>query len=422
MAGFTLELPTLQNWSCHSCGGCCRKHLVEITEEERQRIVEQNWTPEDGVPADRPVLVEYGPPWRRRWRLNFQDDGACVFLDDKGLCRMHAKFGEPSKPLACRVYPYAFHPSGKKVTVSLRFSCPSVVENKGKAVGDQRKDLQKMAEEVVPATVTAMPAPNITSSQQVDWPDFNRFVRRLDETMSEIGVPVAVRLMRALHWINIVNNSSFDSVLGARLDDYLQLITETADLEVPPDVNLVDEPTRSGRLMFRMLSAQYARNDNLSNWESGIRGRLRLFAVGVKFARGKGNVPPLHDIFTPIPFDSLEQPFGGITEEVDEMFTRYFRVKISGLQFCGRAFFNIPFVEGFQALALVYPSMMWLARWLAAGNGREQLTTQDVADAIALADHYHGYTPQFGQRNFRRRVRMLAFTGDIARLVAWYSR
>ena len=422
MAGFTLELPTLQNWSCHSCGGCCRKHLVEITDEEHQRIVDQNWESDGGIPGGLPVVVKFGPPWRRRWRLNSQDDGACVFLDEKGLCRMHAKFGEPSKPLACRVYPYAFHPSGKRVTVSLRFSCPSVVENKGRGIDDQRKDLQKMAEEVVPPAVTSIPAPKLTASEQVDWPDFKRFVSQLSDTMADPGVPVAVKLMRALYWINIVNQSRFDSVLGSRLDDFLQIITETANSEVTQDVNEVDEPTRSGRLLFRMLSAQYSRNDSLSNWESGISGRIRLFSAGVKFARGKGNVPPLHDVVTPIRFDALEQPFGGLTEEAEEMFTRYFRVKIDGLQFCGRAFFNIPFVEGFQALALVYPSMLWLARWLAAGKGRDKLTTQDVADAIALADHYHGYTPQFGQRNFRRRVRMLAQTGDIARLVAWYSR
>ena len=422
MAGFTLELPTLQNWSCHSCGDCCRKHLVEITEEERQRIADQNWKPEDDIPEGMPVVVKFGPPWRRRWRLNSLDDGACVFLDEKGLCRMHAKFGEPSKPLACRVYPYAFHPSGKKVTVSFRFSCPSVVGCKGKGIEDQRKDLQKMAKEVVPPTVTDMPAPNITSSQQADWPDFKRFVRRLDDTMSDPGLPVAVKLMRSLYWVNIVNQSKFDSVLGGRLDEFLQIISETAEQEVARDMSRVDEPTRSGRLMFRMLASQYARNDSLSNWETGLRGRMRLFATGVKFARGNGNVPPLHDVFTPIAFDALEQPFGGLTDEAEEMFTRYFRVKTQGLQFCGRAFFDIPFVEGFQALALVYPSMLWLARWLAVGKGRDKLSTQDVADAIALADHYHGYTPQFGQRNFRRRVRMLAFTGDIARLVAWYSR
>jgi lysine-N-methylase len=109
--------------------------LIELSEEERQRIVDQEWTSTDGIPAGQPVLEPHaGPPWKKRYRLAHRDDGACVFLNDDGLCRIHAKFGEAAKPLACRIYPYAFHPAGKKVTVSLRFSCPSVVSNRGKQV------------------------------------------------------------------------------------------------------------------------------------------------------------------------------------------------------------------------------------------------------------------------------------------------
>src|SRR5947209_3715314 len=119
MAAPRLELPVLQNWSCHNCGGCCKQHLIEVTDAERQRILDQNWTESDGV--KQPVLVRHsGPPWRKTYRLAHQAEGGCVFLDDRGLCRIHAKFGEGAKPLACRLYPYAFHPAGKSFAVSLR--------------------------------------------------------------------------------------------------------------------------------------------------------------------------------------------------------------------------------------------------------------------------------------------------------------
>jgi lysine-N-methylase len=96
---------------------------------------------------DRPVIQQIG---RNRYRLAHQDDGACVFLDKKGLCRIHAKFGEPAKPLACRVYPYAVHPAGQQqLTVSLRFSCPSVVQNLGPAVASQRVELDQLSREIV---------------------------------------------------------------------------------------------------------------------------------------------------------------------------------------------------------------------------------------------------------------------------------
>ena len=123
MSRISVLLPMLQNWNCHNCGGCCREHEITITESERQRIEDQGWVAADGVPTDRPLLVRGAAGWR----LNHQADGACVFLDNRGLCRIHAKFGEQAKPLACRMYPYAIHPAGGSLTASLRFSCPSVV-------------------------------------------------------------------------------------------------------------------------------------------------------------------------------------------------------------------------------------------------------------------------------------------------------
>jgi hypothetical protein len=46
----------------------------------------------------------------------------------------------------------------------------------------------------------------------------------------------------------------------------------------------------------------------------------------------------------------------------------------------------------------------------------------DIVQAIVSADHYHAYSPAFGRSGFRRRVKMLASQGEIAKLCAWYSR
>ena len=77
-----LELPTIQNWSCHNCGGCCRQHAVAITPEEHRLIAGQNWTAQDGIPATQPLFERVGLfPWSKWHRLAHQPDGACVFLD-----------------------------------------------------------------------------------------------------------------------------------------------------------------------------------------------------------------------------------------------------------------------------------------------------------------------------------------------------
>ncbi|MBM83450.1 MAG: hypothetical protein CMJ78_23065 [Planctomycetaceae bacterium] len=421
MSTLSLNLPTIQNWSCHSCGGCCRQHLIELTEEERQRIIEQNWTEADGIPADQPVMVKMSRmPWSKTYRLGHQPDGACVFLDDEGLCRIHAKFGEAAKPWPCRIYPFAFHPAGKTLTVSLRYSCPSVVSNLGQAVSKQGKSLKEMTRAVVPDGVEKIPAPKVSPRGTVEWNDFHQFIDALDQTFAG-NATFTVKLLQALYWLNVLENAHFGLVNGSRLTELLSIITEAARADLTEDQLTIEQPRKAGRLQFRMLAAQYARKDTLVDLESGVSGRIKLLKAAFRFARGKGTIPPLQEAFKEIEFASLERPFGGLTDEADEIFTRYFRVKIRGIHFCGRAYYDLPMIEGFRSLALIYPSIMWLSRWLAAGDGRDELTTDDISQAITIADHYHAYSPAFGQMSFRRRVKLLAQTGDLQRLCLWYS-
>lgn len=420
MASVRLTLPVLQNWDCHNCGGCCRQHQIEITDAERQRIIGQNWTEADGVLPG--VIVRMGS-WLgpARYRLAHQDDGACVFLNEKGLCRIHAKFGEMGKPLACRVYPYALHPAGKSVTVSLRFSCPSVVKNAGRPVSQQQADVRRIADEVVPAGALTMAAPAINAHDRVDWLDFHRFTDALDATLAQPGVPLVERILQAHVWTSLVGQSKFAKLKGDRTRDFLELVCEASRDEAILLRDQTTEVTPVGRLYFRLLVAQYARKDTAADLSGGLVGRWRLLRAIWKFSRGAGDVPPLQEVFRPVPFESLERSFGGLTAEQDEIFTRYFRVKIQGLHFCGPAYYDVPFVEGFQSLALMLPVTLWIARWLAVGDGRTELTTDDIARALAIADHHHGYSAALGQTASRRRVLLLAEAGDLPRLVLRYT-
>jgi len=421
-----IELPTLQNWSCHNCGGCCRQHAIEITAAEHQRIVEQGWTGEAGFGPEQPLFTwSSGPPWKKRYRLAHREDGACVFLDERGLCRIHARFGEAAKPLACQVYPYALHPAGKRVTVSLRFSCPSVVANRGKPLTEKRSELKEIERLVVPEGADRTPPPRISHDQELAWPDFLRFIDALDATLDQPGVPLVRKLLQALFWIRLVGQSRFEKIQGGRITEFLELVTGAAVAEIPEspeDIAAWGAPSPLARSQFRLLVAQYARKDTAVEVRQGWRGRLRLLKAALRFAKGQGTIPRLQEQFAEIPFAAIETPFGPWPAEVEEILTRYFRVKVQGLHFCGRAYYDIPLVEGFQSLALMLPATFWIARWLAAGEGRSSLSTEDVSRALAIADHHHGYSPIFGQWSFRRRVRTLASTGDLEKLCAWYAR
>jgi len=412
----------MQNWSCHNCGGCCRQHEIDLTAEEHQRVLAQNWTAADGIPPGQPVVVwKSGPVWNQQYRLAHQPDGACVFLDDKGLCRIHAKFGEAAKPLPCRIYPYTFHPAGKGVTVSLRFSCPSVVSNLGRPVAQQNRDLQEIAALVVPAKAIELPPPEISRGQNVSWPDFRRFTEALEAAITDTSVSMSVRLLRVLLWNELLSQAKFDKLTGGRIGELLTLIRDAAANEVPGWPEQIIEPTPLGRSAFRSLAAIYARKDTATDVSSGWRGRWKLLRAIWGFVRGTGNVPVLQDGFRAVPFTALEAPFGKTTPEIEALMTRYFQVKIRGLHFCGRGFYGLSFTEGVPYLILMWPITLWLARWLAAGDNRTAMTIDDLSKALAVADHNQGFSPLLEQGNARRRVRMLSTTGDLARLCVWYS-
>src|SRR6185503_6801718 len=141
----SITLPTIQNWSCHSCGDCCRQKVL-VTEADRRRILEQKWSAADGVPVGEAAFVKI----RGEYLLAHQADGACVFLDGNNRCRIHAKFGESAKPLACRVFPFSFYPTGQRsVGLGLRFDCPSVAGNRGAGISGQGRMLKELERDVL---------------------------------------------------------------------------------------------------------------------------------------------------------------------------------------------------------------------------------------------------------------------------------
>jgi lysine-N-methylase len=422
MSKIQLQLPTIQNWSCHSCGGCCRQHLIAITQEEHDRIVQQNWTAEDGIPEGQPVVEKNRGSKHNPYRLAHQPDGACVFLRDDGLCRIHAKFGEPAKPLACRVYPYAFHPKGNKVAVGVRFSCPSVVSNLGTSLVDNRADIQELANRVVPDEYRQSRPPRVKPGESLDWRDILTLVEMLDGFFDDDNEPFLLQLLRAFAWANLIQSSTFAKISGDRVQELADLF-RIAAREEWPDLPEVAEPSSSlGRVMFRLLISIYCRKETLRDLDSPLRSRMTSLASTMKFAWGGGKTPALSDDFPAVAFSRIEQLRGDLPAGTDELFRRYVRMKIQGMHFCGAAFYDYPLTTGFFSLSLMVPVILWMARWIAVGKGDETVSQEILELALATADHHHGYSPVLGMAPFRKRVEYLHSLGELPKLIVNYAR
>ena len=138
-----------QRFTCAQCGRCCRRTTVPVTFGEAEAYRRANagrWfregdDAEEGTGRD-PFEAIPGLPGLLRIRK--RADGACGFLSPSGLCRIHEELGADRKPIACRVFPFRFHPVTDDVVVTTSLACPTVVANEGAPLSSQARDINTL--------------------------------------------------------------------------------------------------------------------------------------------------------------------------------------------------------------------------------------------------------------------------------------
>ncbi len=414
------NLPVIQNWDCHGCGACCHEYEVHVTSAERERIIAQGWEADPAI-GGTPLFAKVGPWWRRKWRLNTRGhDDACIFLNEQGRCRIHAKFGGAAKPLACQVYPFTLNPAGDHWRVGIRFACPSVTDNLGRPASAHREDLRsygKSLEEREGIHLSRNTAtPPLQTGQYVPWSDIERFTGAILAVLDRTDATIEYRLRQCVALVSICRQAKFDKLAGKRLGEFLDLLTESVG-DIEHDTEQVGAPSWVGRILFRQMVAVYARRDTGPRQGISRHGRLALLSAAWRFARGTGRVPKVHGLLPDATFDQLEAPMGPLPESAVKLLERYYKVKVESYQFFGPTNFNAGFWEGLESLLLTFPATMWLARMF-----QEMPREKAVSQALQIVDDNFGYNRLLGTRRQRLSTRLLASRGELTKLIAWYSR
>ncbi len=149
-----------QRFTCARCGRCCRRTTVPITAGEAEsyrKAGAARWFREGAddtsvAPGDPFELIPGHAPLLR---IRKRADGACGFLSPAGLCRIHENMGADRKPLACRLFPFRFHPTDEGEVVTASFACPTVIANQGDTLPSQARELRVLHD----AWTRAMPEP-----------------------------------------------------------------------------------------------------------------------------------------------------------------------------------------------------------------------------------------------------------------------
>lgn len=404
-----------QRWSCHSCGLCCRTLVGHLTDEERRRIDRQGWAEELGVAA----YVKVG----RGWALNKQPDGACVFLDEQNRCKIHAKFGEADKPLACRIFPFSVRPVRGAWQASLRFDCPSVTESKGQALGGHRGWLGELAGHIEHGDESEDVAV-FQRGVRATTEELRTLMGRLSRWLANGERPMTDRLMGATRLTTTLYGAKLRNVRGPRFAELLDLLFDALPREC---ATRPAPPTVRQRAMLRQYAFAHAEHVSLAEMRSGLGGRWakrwQQLGSARRFLRGEGVVPNLPGFQTPVTFESVEAVETAVErgEEIADLVRRYLTARIEGRTIFGGGFYGWSVFAGLGALWLSTAAAGWLARYHAAVERRKSISFENMALALGIVDRAATRLPALGTMTEKARVSYLLGDDGLARLVTAYT-
>lgn len=428
-------LPVIQNWDCHQCGNCCTDYVVPVSDAEKKRIEGQGWEqfPEY---AGKPLFVRHSPWWKfwkKKYRLRTIDDH-CQFLDEKGLCRIHGKFGLDAKPFACRLYPFILVPTGDSWRVSMRYACPSATDNLGRSLTLQKQDIFNYTQEMehwdepeIEAATTATARaveesrrkrlPVLQGRTTVPWDDLDHFLKAMLGIIRDSSDTFPRRMLRLLELVRLCQQAKFDKLTSKRLKEFLELVGAGVSAEVPRDLSKLPAPNWVGRTLFRTSLAVFLRKDSGLRRGVAARSRFALVAAMMRMVSGKGPLPQLQKGLPEIQLQDFEKPLGELEPASLEKLERYYSVKIESCQFFGPTCYDMPVWEGLPFLALTLPCIMWLAR-----GYRNLGQPAAISKGITVIDENYGYNPLLGHFRQRFSNRILFGQMELDRLIAWYGK
>ncbi len=129
----TLEVehdPTFKFKCLEDCGRCCYELEIPVRDEDIARIEELGYNAWEFVDYDK--MFYRGDKFLSYAIKKRPFDGACVFLDpETKRCRIYSH-----RPLACRLYPFVFVKSGRKMEVYVKIDpfCPGINHPDGEPV------------------------------------------------------------------------------------------------------------------------------------------------------------------------------------------------------------------------------------------------------------------------------------------------
>ena len=431
-----IYIPKLQGqrYSCHGCGSCCRDFTVQLTDTDLQKLHEQGWKERLGQ--------EYVVQFRGHSWLKQTDDGACVFLGDNGLCKVHAEFGLEAKPLACQFFPFMLSPNVRDTHVGISFACGSVVASKGAELESHYGDVRRMSE-LLPASApmpVQLQGKIIASESEVATIE-----TALDGWLCKKNISPSLRYQGFAWLVTSLLQANLGNVRGEKLRQLVNTLSDAVEQELP----LLDWPEPSPRAWKLLRQAVFTRIEDPKIGDLLKRGKMvsvfGQWARSRKWAVGKG-ISPQTTGFRSVDFASFESTLGVFdapktlisdgtsisveaakntltdsqshdVEAMDDLLQRWIRATILGGRAWGSGLYGLPIDQGLGLIMVNLLTALWLARFHAAGRGAQHVSLLDLQVAVGRVDRTSGRAVWLATAGERLRVKWLSHS-DSLRLLA----
>ena len=434
------ELPA-QKYSCHGCGSCCRDFTVQLTDADMQKLHDQGWKERLGQ--------EYVVKFRGHSWLKQTDDGACVFLGDNGLCKVHAEFGLEAKPLACQFFPFMLSPNTRDTHIGISFACGSVVASKGAPLQTHRDDVRRMGE-LLPVSG---PMPVKLQGQLIATDaEVSMVEGALDGWLCKKNISPAVRYQGLAWLITSLLQANLANMRGEKLRQLLSTLTNAVEHELP----LLDWPEPTPRAWKLLRQAVFTRIEDPKIGDLLKRGKVASvfgqWSRSRKWAAGKGMTPKTQG-FCSIDFAGFEHTIGvfaiqlngdvqvqktapqvsslhslarefaaAITQQqdavaMDDLLQRWIRATILGGRAWGSGLYGLPIDQGLGLMLVNLLTALWLARFHAAGRGAQSVSLLDLQVAVGRVDRTSGRAVWLATAGERLRVKWLSHSDSMRLLV-----
>mgnify|MGYP001566369284 CR=1 FL=1 len=154
--------PDETNFSCETCGNCCRTKLINISHKDIKNILKNrpDLKPDDFLkimPINKAFLPDkYEKEFfisagnKRHWLVleKKENSNDCIFLTDNNYCSIHE-----FKPLACKVWPFSLRQTDNKIVWSkndrdfIAQYCAHTIKNNANDPEEIKMDLEKYTNE-----------------------------------------------------------------------------------------------------------------------------------------------------------------------------------------------------------------------------------------------------------------------------------